>query len=392
MTYGQIRLRLSQMAPGVPLELIDGWLGDRYTQILDLLPWKRLEGETVIQSPASYQAGTVTVTQGSAAIAGSGTNWTSALTGLMIRINSGPEFYTFTYVSSAGGTLDRPYEASTNSITTSTVGAPGSGYQPGDLFWITAGSGGAGIVQSVGAGGSVLTYAITSSGNGFSVQNGVATTTNHAGVGFTINITSVGVSSGLSYRIDQNIFLLPADCRVLRGVRSFHPGRSLILVSPGEMNRIAPGRQTYGIPRWASQTWDANTDPPIMQLELYPIPSSPDPLDNTLSFSVDYIYDQGDLDPTQTSFSLLPWARPSALVKGVQSDIADWQEKLTLGQAHEAKFAALVKQMAMINALERGPMALRLAPELRGRHGGPVSYHRGKHADRDYFGEDEYDG
>ena len=389
-TYGEIRLRLSKLAAGVDLELIDGWIQDRYTQILDALPWKRLEGETVIQSPPSYQAGTVTVEQGSNAILGAGTSWTAALNGLTIRIADGVEFYVFTQTDATDGTLDRPYEGSTNAISASAVDAAGTGYQPGDLFWIAGGNGAAaGIVQSVGAGGTVATYAITNTGNGFAVANGAITTTNGAGVGFTLNITAVGISSGLSYRIDQNIFELPYDCRVLRGVRGFHPPRPLTLVSPGELNRIAPGRLVYGIPRYAAATWDANTDPPLMQIEFYPIPASPDSLGNTLSFAVDYIYDAADLTSSDTSFSLLPWTRPAAIVKGVQADIAAWQEKLTLAQSYEAGFERLVKEMAMINALQRGPQALRLAPQLRGR-GTPIGYHWGKHADRDYFGEDDY--
>lgn len=390
-TYGQIRLRCSKLAAGVDLELIDGWLQDRYTEIMDELPWKRTEGETVIQSPVSYQVGTLTATQGSAAVVGSGTAWTAALTGLTIRIADNPEFYVFSFTDGTHGTLDRPYEGSTASIVASAIDAAGTGYQPGDLFWITGGNGAAeGIVETVGAGGAVATYQITNNGNLYAIASDVITTTSGAGVGFTLNITEVGASSGLSYRIDQNIFLLPADCRIVRGVRSFHPSRDLKLISPGELNRIAPGRHEYGTPRYAVQTWDANTDPPIMQLELSPIPSSPDPLGNTLSFAVDYIYDQADINPTQTSVSLLPWARPAALVKGVQAEIAAWQEKLTLAQAHETKFIALVKQMARINALQRGPQAMTLAPELRGRGAGP-GYRRGKHADRDYFAEDSWD-
>jgi hypothetical protein len=390
-TYGQIRLRLSKLAAGVDRELIDGWIQDRYTQILDRLPWKRLEGETVIQSPPSYQVGTVTATQGSNAIVGVGTAWTQAMNGLMIRIANDQEFYVFTYVDATDATLDRPYEAQTDSISASAIATAGAGYQVGDLFWIANpdGLGASGIIQSAVA-GAVTGYSITSPGNAFSVASGVATTTSGAGSGFTLNILTVGISSGLAYRIDQNIFTLPYDCRVLRAVRRFHPPGELKVISPGELNRIAPGRLVYGTPRYAVQTWDADTSPPLMQLELSPIPASPDSLGNTLSFAVDYIYDQPDLVASNTSFSLLPWARPAALIKGVQADIAEWQEKLTLAEAREAAFEKLVKQMAMINALQRGPQALRLAPELRGR-GTPVGYHRAKHADRDYFGEDEYD-
>jgi hypothetical protein len=36
MTYGQIKLRLTQAFPGVSLDLIEGWVNDRYAEILPL--------------------------------------------------------------------------------------------------------------------------------------------------------------------------------------------------------------------------------------------------------------------------------------------------------------------------------------------------------------------
>jgi hypothetical protein len=306
MTYGALRLRLSKLAAGVDLELIDGWIQDRYTAILDQLPWKRLEGETTIQVPPSVTAGTITATQGVAAVQGVGTAWTAAQTGLTMRINCSEEFYIFTQVDATDGVLDRPFEQPT------VTGAP--------------------------------------------------------------------------YRIDQNVFLCALGARVVRAVRGFHPERPIHLITPGELNRMAPDRKVYGYPRWAAATWDSNTDPPILQIELYPIPDSPDSIGSTPAFAVDYIYDAGDLDPSQTGFSMLPWVRPAALINGVLADVAAWKEKLNQSMAYETKFAALVKQMAMINALQRGPTPIRLARELRGGVRGP-DYHWAKHADRDYFGD-----
>jgi len=48
MTYGQIKLRLTQAFPGVSLDLIEGWINDRYQEILGELPWTRLTVQTVI--------------------------------------------------------------------------------------------------------------------------------------------------------------------------------------------------------------------------------------------------------------------------------------------------------------------------------------------------------
>lgn len=307
MTYGQIRFRLSQIAPGVSLELIDGWIQDRYTQILDMLPWKRLEGETVVQVPSSVNAGTVSVTQGTQTVTGVGMTWTAAINGLTMRINNATEFYIPTFVDATHLLLDRNFE------------------QP-DV-------------------------------------------------------------SAASYRIDQNIFLAPANARIIRAVRLFHPPRNLGLPTPGELNAIAPGRETYGVPRYAARTWDSSTTPPILQVELYPIPSSPSSTGELLSFAIDYIYDPADIDPNATGFTMLPWVRPSAIIAGVQADLASGAE----AQRLEAKFSALVRQMSMINALQRGPQATRLAAEYRGSRGAYPGFHRGKHADQDYFAEDDFD-
>lgn len=48
MTYGQLKLRLTQAFPGVSLDLIEGWVNDRYQEILGNLPWQRLTIQSAI--------------------------------------------------------------------------------------------------------------------------------------------------------------------------------------------------------------------------------------------------------------------------------------------------------------------------------------------------------
>src|SRR5579883_37549 len=386
MNYGQIRLRISQMAPGVSRELIDGWIQDVYTEMLDSLPWKRLEAQSIVQPPQSYAIGTVAVQQGSASIVGTGTAWTADMTGRMIRINDTTEWYTFTFVDATHATLDRNYESSTQSIAASGVGAAGVGYVVGDQFWISGGGNGqaSGIVLSVSQSGGVTSYSLENDGNNYSVANGVATT-GGSGVGLTINITQVGGSSGLSYRIDQAVFSLPDGCRILRGVKALHQGGyPLELITPGELDRRAAGRLAYGNPTMAAATWDDQNDPPTLQIEFYPIPDTPDSAGNLLSFEVDYVYDPADLDPLQTSASLLPWARPAAITEGVMAKIDQWRASsnpqaasayLAAAAAHRGDFDRLLATMARINAAQRGPKGLRLSEEYVGRK--PPRWHRG---------------
>jgi hypothetical protein len=121
MKYGQIRMLVTQALPeAIAPDLVDLHILGRYTQLLDMLPWPRRAGRAVVQTTAPHETGTVTVTAGSTAVAGSGTGWTSGMNGLTFRAEGSLEGYTFTYVSGTSGTLDRPYEGST---------ATGAGYQ-----------------------------------------------------------------------------------------------------------------------------------------------------------------------------------------------------------------------------------------------------------------------
>lgn len=367
--YGQLRMAIIKAHPGVDLDLIDFYISNRYADIiLNGLSWKRLETQSVIQVPPSYNVGSLTATQGSPNVVGLGTTWTSQMNGLLIRINNQTEYYQFTQASATTGTLDRPYEGSTLSILTSSVGAGGAGYLVGDQVWVIGGNNLAQIViQTVGSGGAVLTYSIERTGNGYAVANGVSTT-GGTGTGFTLNILTVGGSAGLPYRIDQNIFVLPSNCRVVRGVTPMHDRLSqLNRLSPNQLNYERPTRLVYGTPCNWVQTWDSQNDPPQMQLELDPIPASPDSQGALLSFVVDYIFDPAPINPANTSATLLPWQSPTALFEGVSADIQLHQkENVAMSDAHEAKFNRAVKNMANVNAQLRGPTRIRIADEYLG--------------------------
>lgn len=174
-----------------------------------------------------------------------------------------------------------------------------------------------------------------------------------------------------SYRIDQAIFLLPANCRILRQVTPLHGGRPLTRLTPGELNRRAPARQGYGIPSCYTATWDNFSDPPQLQIELYPVPDSPSPdssdatISSTLSWAIGYIYEEADIDQSATSASLKPFVRPTCLLEGVKADgqrhLKDW----TAADAYEREFDKLLAQMQGINAQQRGPTSIAFADHLK---------------------------
>jgi hypothetical protein len=86
-------------------------------------------------------------------------------------------------------------------IVTATLGAGGTGYVANDTGTITNGANDATYkVLTVGAGGAVLTFQITSPGTVCNVANGNATVDGGAqpgvGAGFTVNITAVQTGDG----------------------------------------------------------------------------------------------------------------------------------------------------------------------------------------------------
>lgn len=110
MTYGQLKFRLTKAFPGVDLDLIEGWIGDRYADIMGELPWTRLNVQGMLITAAPYAIGTVSVTEGSTSVILTGGTWSDAMKGRAFRVTGRSEFYEFTPADDVTGSLDRPYE------------------------------------------------------------------------------------------------------------------------------------------------------------------------------------------------------------------------------------------------------------------------------------------
>jgi hypothetical protein len=117
-TYGQIRSRVVKECPGVDLTLIDGYLCDRYTSILDKLRWARQKTQYIFQTAAPYATGTLTLTNGSPNVLLAGGTFTAAMNGQTLLVQGRSEPYTFTYASGTTGTLDRNFDGPTLSTYT----------------------------------------------------------------------------------------------------------------------------------------------------------------------------------------------------------------------------------------------------------------------------------
>jgi hypothetical protein len=255
-TYGEIRMRLQMLAPGVGPDLLDGWIMDRYQEILDALTWKRLAAAATIVTKAEYNTGTVAVTNGSNVVTGTGTTWTAAMTGRVIRIGGAEDYYEFTYVGATSGTLDRVY-------------------------------------------------------------SGADTT-------------------GAGYRLNQNVYPLASDVRLVHGVRT--ATGELHRTTTAELRRWYPARNSYGTPFEFAWYMDSGSNPPVIQIELFPIPTE------TVSLYVDLEIDTDGLEKGVTSSSLLPWTREGCLVSGVQADVGLHLDKRSAA-SHQARFLTLLARM-----------------------------------------------
>lgn len=273
MTYGAIRLFLTQLYPGLNPDLIDGWINQRYTSILDQLSWSRLRVNAILQTTAPYTDGTVTMTAGSADVALTGGTWTAPMTGLSFRVSGRSEFYTFTQTGAAAGTLDRPYEGDTN--------------------------------------------------------------------------------AAASYSIFQRIYTLPSNCRLLDDDAFSGALGVFRRLSRAQLDESAPGRPSSGTPQiWAS-SFDDNSTPPVMQVELYPVP------DAAIGIPYTYIADQAEL--SGTGVAILAWVRSACLTAGVQADILNHLEKFGAADRAEAKYMRELSTMRGNEARRDGPSQMALA-------------------------------
>jgi hypothetical protein len=116
VTYGEIRFRLTKLLPAIDPDVLEGALNDCIQNILDEHPWKWLESSSQIVTNAVYQAGSVSLTFGSTAVTGSGTTFTTQMSGRRFRVSGRTESYTFTFIDPTHGTLDRAFEGDTGTV------------------------------------------------------------------------------------------------------------------------------------------------------------------------------------------------------------------------------------------------------------------------------------
>ena len=100
--------------PLAPLHLVRFWTQEAYRQVCDRRPWSWLRSENEFLITAQKTAGTVTVTNNSAAVVGVGTAFAASDVGRQFRSGtSGPVYSIATHTDATNITIDRVYGGTT---------------------------------------------------------------------------------------------------------------------------------------------------------------------------------------------------------------------------------------------------------------------------------------
>lgn len=161
-----------------------------------------------------------------------------------------------------------------------------------------------------------------------------------------------------TYSIFQNVYTLPAACKILDEIRSFQLDLPLEKVSLTKLNEIDPSRNSYGDPEKFALWMEDTSDPPQMRVELWPIPED--------SHGLPYLYTAEAPTLTGTSTTILPWVRPAALIEGISADacmlLAQKEPAyLAIADRHELRFEARVLDMIRTESRSRGAEQLGMA-------------------------------
>lgn len=137
--------------------LVPGWYNSVATRVASKKAWRHFEKQALLQAPAPYSTGTITVTNGSAVVTGSGTVFATTVAGQVLDGPDDREYKILTRDSATQITLIGAYigataAAQTYSIVYNKVAVP-SDFQPHRLIALG--------LQDAGGGGGRLTHVDT---------------------------------------------------------------------------------------------------------------------------------------------------------------------------------------------------------------------------------------
>lgn len=165
-------------------------------------------------------------------------------------------------------------------------------------------------------------------------------------------------ASDASYAIFQPIYALPPETRFVEGIRGGEPPRELKRISRSEMNAAFAARTEIGEPAYWSAYMDDDSDPPRMQVELYPAPRQ------ARTYTVLHVADPLLPSEAPDSPGLFGWLVPRLILEGVRADILAHRGDYAGSDRAEARFQRMLEQMVKTDCYRRGAAHWRLAERL----------------------------
>jgi hypothetical protein len=149
-----------------------------------------------------------------------------------------------------------------------------------------------------------------------------------------------------TYSIEKAVYALPANCRFLEddAFSDFSLG-PLTRLTIGELNAAYPSRSGTGTPQiWVSVMDDASS-PPLMQVELYPVP------DEAIGIPYAYLAEPSEVTSATAGTTLLAiWMNPAALIEGVSAKVKRLRGDYAGAIAHEAAMEKALRKMIGVEA------------------------------------------
>jgi hypothetical protein len=143
------------------------------------------------------------------------------------------------------------------------------------------------------------------------------------------------------YTISQSIVTLPANTRLVRSLRNLSTPVPIEKRDRASGDITDPSRNLTGPPVRFNNWMDSGATPPPPQIELWPSP------DRVYSIAVSATVEQVPFGAADTGVSLLPWARPMALMAGCRADLnmLPTNPNLGLAEGHEGLFEKRLAEM-----------------------------------------------
>jgi hypothetical protein len=109
-TFSQMYRELMLYCPFVPLPLAEHWIRNRWRKVCEARHWSFLRAGGTFAIPAVYNTGTITMTNGSTTVTGSGTAWTTAMEERQLKVSNYAPVLTITDVTGPTTlTIDQPW-------------------------------------------------------------------------------------------------------------------------------------------------------------------------------------------------------------------------------------------------------------------------------------------